>query len=114
MFLCMLAYCVEWHMRRDLAPLLFEDHDKPAARALRDCAADKAQCSEAARDKAATKRNADGEPVSSFKDLLANLATCMRNRIRLSTGTRDEFQMTTLPTSIQTRAFDLLGLTFKA
>jgi len=113
-FLCMLAYYVEWHMRRDLAPLLFEDHDKPAARALRDCAADKAQRSDAAREKAATKRNSDGDPVSSFKDLLANLATCTRNRIRLSTGSRDEFQMTTLPTSIQTRAFDLLGLAFKA
>src|SRR5450759_3514395 len=30
-FLCMLAYYVEWHMRQDLAPLLFDDDDKAAA-----------------------------------------------------------------------------------
>jgi hypothetical protein len=113
-FLCMLAYYVEWHMRRELAPLLFEDTDKQAARALRSCAADKAQRSESARAKAATKRNEDGDPVGNFKDLLANLATCTRNRIRPCAGTRDVFQMTTLPTAIQARAFELLGLTFKA
>jgi hypothetical protein len=113
-FLCMLAYYVEWHMRRELAPLLFEDTDKQAARALRSCAADKAQRSESARAKAATKRNEDGDPVGNFKDLLANLATCTRNRVRPCAGTRDEFQMTTLPTAIQARAFELLGLTFKA
>ena len=113
-FLCMLAYYVEWHMRRCLAPLLFEDHDKQAARALRDCAADKAMRSGAAEAKVASKRNEAGEPVSSFKDLLAHLATRTRNRIRPCAGTQDEFQLTAVPTAIQARAFELLGVTIKA
>jgi len=113
-FLCMLAYYVEWHMRRRLAPLLFEDHDKPAARALRDCAADKAVRSDAARAKAASKRNEAGERVSSFKDLLAHLATRTRNRVRPCAGTQDEFQLTAVPTAIQARAFELLGVAIKA
>ena len=32
-FLCMLAYYVEWHMRQGLAPLLFDDDDKAAGEA---------------------------------------------------------------------------------
>ncbi len=34
-FLCMLAYYVVWHMKRDLAPMLFKDDDPAAAAAER-------------------------------------------------------------------------------
>ncbi len=53
-FLCMLAYYVEWHMRGRLAPMLYEDHDRPAAEALRDTPVAKAQRSPAALAKSAT------------------------------------------------------------
>ena len=35
-FLCLLAYYVEWHMRRALAPILFEDEKLPEDRKRRD------------------------------------------------------------------------------
>src|SRR5215210_2821618 len=56
-FLCMLAYYVEWHMRRKLAPLLFDDHDKQRAQARRNSVVQPAQRSESADSKAATKHN---------------------------------------------------------
>ena len=42
-FLCMLAYYVEWHMRARLAPMLYDDDDKAAAEALRESPVAKAQ-----------------------------------------------------------------------
>jgi hypothetical protein len=106
-FLCMLAYYLEWHMRRDLAPILFHDHDRTAAEAQRLSPVAPARPSPAARRKAATKLTETGEPVTSFRSLLRHLACLTRNTVRLS---RDH--MTTLfpaPTSLQQRALDLLG-----
>ncbi len=64
-FLCLLAYYVEWHLRRALAPLLFEDDDPAGAAA-----------------KAAERRTAEGYPVHRFQTLLADLATLTRNTVR--------------------------------
>ena len=107
-FLCMLTYYVEWHMRQALAPILFDDHDRAAAEASRASPVAKAQPSPAAKRKVRTKRTDDGLPVHSFRTLLADLATIARNRV--SFGKAGEFTVTTRPTAIQQRALDLLGV----
>ena len=107
-FLCMLAYYVEWHMRQVLAPILFDDHDHEAAEASRSSPVSRAERSPAAKFKAATKRTNDGQPVHSFRTLLADLATLARNVV--SFGKAGELAMFTKPTKSQQRAFDLLGV----
>ena len=104
----MLAYHLEWHMRQALAPMLFDDHDRAAAEALRSSPVAKAQPSPAARRKAKTKRTDDGLPVHSFRTMLADLATLTRNTVRMA-GARTMVLLAT-PTQIQQRAFDLLGI----
>lgn len=80
--ICMLAYYVEWHMRRALAPLLFDDEHKDEAEALRESVVAKAQRSPQAKKKDKTERNADGEPVQSFRDVLKMLRGVAKNRIQ--------------------------------
>jgi Transposase DDE domain len=107
-FLCMLAYYLEWHMRQALAPMLFDDHDRAAAEAARASPVAKAQPSPAARRKAKTKHTDDGLPVHSFRTLLADLATLTRNTVRF--GRAASFPVLARPTELQRRALDLLGL----
>src|SRR5215467_5585688 len=107
-FLCMLAYHLEWHMRRALAPILFDDHDRAAGEALRSSPVAKAQPSPAAKRKAKTKRTDDGLPVHSFRTLLADLATLTRNTVRWANA--PAMVLLASPTQIQQRAFDLLGV----
>jgi hypothetical protein len=106
--LCMLAYYLEWHMRARLAPMLFDDHDRAAAEALRSSPVAKAQPSPAAKRKAKTKRTDDGLPVHSFRSLIADLATLTRNTVRF--GRAATFPLLATPTEIQRRALDLLGV----
>jgi transposase len=80
-FLCMLAYYLEWHMRRGLAPMLYDDTDKEAAEAQRDSVVAKAERSPVAITKQTTGRTEDGLPVHSFRTLLADLATLTRNTL---------------------------------
>ena len=108
--LCMLAYYVEWHMRRQLAPVLFDDHDPQAAQRQRESVVRAAQRSPAALAKAASKRTADDLPVHSFRGLLAELGTLTANQMRMT----DSGAMITLqsePTAVQQRCFELLGVT---
>ena len=107
-FLCMLAYYLEWHMRQALAPILFDDHDRAAAQAQRASPIAKANVSPAAARKAKTKRTEQGLPVHSFRSLLADLATLTRNQVRFGSG--ESFTMLATPTRVQQRAFDLLGI----
>jgi Transposase DDE domain len=107
-FLCMLAYYLEWHMRQALAPMLFEDHDRAAGEALRSSPVAKAEPSPAAGRKAKKKRTDDGQPVHSFRTLLADLATLTRNIVRF--GNTPETAVLASPTEIQQRVFDLLGV----
>jgi len=107
-FVCMLAYYVEWHMRRDLAPLLFDDHDHAAARAQRRSIVEPAQRSPSARAKARTKRTDDGQPVHSFRTLLADLGSIVRNTCKPTAINAPSFDKTTRPTPLQQRALDLL------
>jgi hypothetical protein len=109
-FLCMLAYHVEWHMRRRLAPILFQDDDREGAGAQRSSPVAKAEVSPAAKLKAASKRTADGLPVHSFATLLADLATLTLNRVHLKSSPNSTFMMTARPTAVQRRAFEFLDL----
>jgi hypothetical protein len=108
--LCMLAYYVEWHMRRALAPILFDDDDRETAEARRDSVVAPARRSERADAKAHTKRTESGEPVHSFKTLLRDLATIAKNRIQPKAPAVPAFDVVTKPTALQQRALDLLGV----
>jgi hypothetical protein len=106
-FLCMLAYYVEWHMRETLAPLLFDDDEKAAGEAQRTSVVAPAPRSPHAQRKAHTQRTDEGMPVHSFQTLLQDLATVAQNRIRFG-GSALETTMCTTPTPLQQRALDLL------
>ena len=107
-FLCTLAYYLQWHMRRALAPLLFDDHDRLAAAAARASPVAAAAVSPAARDKARSKRTADGQPVHSWRSLLADLATLTRNTVRF--GDAPPVTLLARPTPLQADVFHRLGL----
>jgi len=109
-FLCMLAYYLEWNLRARLAPMLYDDDDKEAAEALRASPVAKAERSPAALAKRATGRTEDGAPVHSFQSLLADLATLARNTIVTAIAPNRPFIVMTRPTPIQQKAFDLLGI----
>lgn len=111
--LCMLAYYVEWHMRQLLAPMLFDDDDKPQAQAARTSIVGPAQRSKAAQRKALTKQTSEGMKVHSFQTLLGDLATVVKNKIQPKDKNIAAFDMLTQPTEIQQRAFDLLGVILK-
>jgi transposase len=108
--LCMLAYYVEWHMRRALAPLLFDDDDRDAARAQRRSIVAPALRSARAQRKATTKRTDHGAPLHSFQTLLHDLATVAKNRIQPKDSAAPAFDVITRPTALQQSAFDLLGV----
>ena len=107
-FLCMLAYYVEWHLREAWCELLFADEDQ-AAKQTRDPVAP-AQRSDAAKAKAAAHTLDDGSPAHSFATLLAELSTIVRNTCRAPAVTQNPatFQATTLPNPKQQRAPELI------
>ena len=108
-FLCMLAYYVEWHMRKKLAPILFDDHERAEAERDRKSIVAPAPRSKVAARKDQSKRTDDDEPVHSFRTLLADLGTLAKNRVRVH-GSSEEFYVMTQPTAPQTRALNLLGV----
>lgn len=112
-FLCMLAYYLEWHMRRALAPILFDDHDKAAAAAERASVVAPARRSAAARRKAARKRTDDGLPVLSFRSLIADLATVTRNTMAMPDNPDATFVLYPELTPLQANAFERLGTALK-
>jgi len=107
-FLCMLAYYVEWHMRQQLAPILFDDHQRTEAEQSRDSVVAPAPRSRAAHRKDFEKRTEDGVAVESFQTLLANLGTLTKNRVRLQGSDGAEFYVLAQPTPLQHRALSLL------
>ncbi len=109
-FLCLLAYYVEWHLRAAWSPLLFQDEELPQARQTRDAVAP-AQSSAKAKAKKADRQTADGLPVQSFDSLLMHLATRTRNFCRLSSRPSGVgLTQVTEPTPLQSRAMELLDL----
>jgi Transposase DDE domain len=113
-FLCMLSYYVEWHMRRALAPMLFDDEDKDAALASRASPVAKAPRSERAKAKDAGKRRADGEPVHSFHTLIADLGTLCLNEVAAANNPSYVLTMATRATLLQQKALDLLDVSLAA
>ena len=107
-FLCMLAYYVEWHMREAWRELMFADEDQ-AAKATRDPVAP-AKRSKAAQRKAATRTLDDGTPAHSFATLLAELSTIVRNTCRTPNAEQNEqtFEITTTANPKQRRAIELI------
>jgi transposase len=109
-FLCMLAYYIKWHMRRALAPILFEDEDLPKNRKHRDPVLP-AKPSAAAKAKRSMHRTEDGLEVHSFETLMAELASRGRSSYRIkSDPLGPSFKQLSEPTPVQARAFELLGL----
>src|SRR6516225_6329149 len=94
-FLCMLAYYLEWHMRQRLAPMLYDDTEKDAAQALRASVVAKAERSASAITKQTTGRTEDGLPVHSFRTLLADLATLTRNTLVTALDPQHTLTLTT-------------------
>ena len=109
-FLCMLAYYVEWHMRERLKPILFDDEYLDEASASRASPVDKAVRSRHAKAKDVTKRADDGLPLHSFRTLLQDLSTLAYNVTTTHLNPDAKIVVTTRPTPIQDKAFKLLGL----
>ena len=107
-FLCMLAYYVEWHLIEAWRPLLFADEDQ-GAKATRDPVAP-AQRSSAALEKIHTHVGVDGQPVHSLRTLIAELATLVRNTCRTPAALAHPatFDILTTPSALQRRAFELI------
>lgn len=110
-FLCMLAYYVEWHMRQRLAPLLYDDNDRETAEAERESVVGPAKPSPSAARKVRTGTTESGFPVQSFRSLLSDLATIARNTCAPTNAPSYTFTITTMPTPIQSEALNLLNLT---
>jgi len=109
-FLCLLAYYVEWHMRKALAPLLFDDEELPEMRKTRH-AVRPAKASLSALKKKTTRLTPEGLVVQSFSTLLAELGTRCRHRVRIGTDpAQPSFSQVTDLTPVQARAFQLLRL----
>ena len=109
-FLCMLALYLEWHMRRALAPMLFQDDDPDGAKATRKTPVEPAQPSDVAKRKAATKRCADGLPTHSFRTLLADLATVTLNEMHVKDKPECVLPIVTQLSDVQQKAFNLLTI----
>src|ERR1700752_4702373 len=109
-FVCMLAYYLEWHMRQRLAPMLYDDTDKEVAEAQRSSVVAKAGRSPAAVTKQTTGRTEDGLPVHSFRTLLADLATLTQNTLVTAIAPAQPFTLTARPTPIQQKPRALLAL----
>jgi len=108
-FLCMLAYYVEWHMRDVWRELMFADEDQ-AAKLVRDPVAP-AQRSDAAMKKVLSRTLDDGSPVHSYATLMAELATIVRNTCRTPGGAVDAptFEIITTPNHTRKRALELVN-----
>lgn len=107
-FLCMLAYYVEWHMKQALAPILFQDEDETA---VNWDGVSPVKRSKTALSKASRKKTSDNLPVHSFSTLMEDLGTITLNTIRSNFEGADLiFSKMTQPTPVQQKAMDLLGV----
>lgn len=109
-FLCMLAYYVQWHMRARLKPMLFDDEYLDEASATRASPVAKAVRSEEAKAKDASKLAEDGLPLHSFRTLLEDLGTLSYTITHTALNPQAKIILTSRPTPVQEKAFKLLGL----
>jgi transposase len=109
-FLCLLAYYVEWHLRRAWAPLLFEDEERNEERQRRDPILP-AEPSASAQAKKRSHQTAEGLPVHSFQTLLGALASRARVTYELKSGdSKLIVKQEPKPTPLQARAYELVSL----
>jgi hypothetical protein len=109
-FLCLLAYYVEWQLRQAWKPLLLDDEELAEQRQHRDPVAPAAP-SDSAKAKKAVRLTEDGLPIHSFTSLIAELATRCRNRCRLKSDPHSPIiRQNTTPTQLQARALELIRL----
>lgn len=104
LFICMLAYYLEWHLREAWAELTFRDERPPE----QDDPVAKAKRSGAAAEKASRKRTARGEAPHSFEDLIAELSLRTRNTVRIGESGAG-FERLSEPSPVQARALALVG-----
>ena len=112
-FLCMLAYYVEWHMREALKPILFDDTQVAQRRAQRITAVAPRKRSPSATQKADTKVTNTGIAVQSFRSLMKDLGTLTMNTM-CATGREEKFVLYASPTRVQAEVFKLLGVPIMA
>ncbi|MGA1685365.1 MAG: IS1634 family transposase [Gemmobacter sp.] len=110
-FLCMLAYYVEWHLREAWAPLLFHEHDAAGAEAERISPVQAAAVSPATQRKRAIRRTETGLPVVDYAGLMQHLATLTLNIVAVPKAPDAAFTMLAKPTPLQAAALELLGAT---
>ena len=108
-FLCMLAYYIEWHLRELWAPILFRDHDREAALQGRISPVASADISDAAKRKRGRRRSDDDLPLTSFGGLIDHLATLTLNLIASPQAPNATIVLTAKPTPLQNKALELLG-----
>jgi len=120
-FLCVLAYYVEWHLRRAWAPLLFQDEERWEQRQQRDPVRS-AEPSISAQRKKQSHETAEGLPVHSFQTLIAELASRARVTYAFkpqkqgeetkekTNSTNATFKQVSEPTPVQARAYELIRL----
>ena len=107
-FLCMLVYYVEWHLKQAWSPLLFVDEHLAEHRAERDAVAS-AETPDEVKAKKAARQTADGLELHSFRTLIAKLGNQSRNTCEFGEGT-STVCLTKLsePSPTQSKAFDLV------
>jgi Transposase len=108
-FLCLLSYYVEWHMRKALSSVLYQDEEKETLE--RDDPVSPAKVSDLSQKKKSRGKTEANWTVYDWKSLILELGTCCRNKCVVETGdSRGEFVQTTLRTPFQEHVFNLLGL----
>ncbi len=111
-FLCMLAYYVQWHMQQRLAPMLFAEDDPEGK--MRKSVVQAARRSASAEQKARTRRTATGQKDLSFASLMSHLATLCKHKVSSQTpGKHESFTTLGRLSKLQVRAFELLAIKMK-
>lgn len=109
-FLCMLAYYIEWHLREAWAPILFHDHDREAAQQDRVSPVASADISDAAKRKRGRRHTDGGLPLTSFGGLINHLATLTLNLVASPHAANATIVLAAKPTPLQNKALQLLGI----
>ena len=109
-FLCMLAYYVEWQMKQKLAPLLFAEEDRDGAEKARKDIVSPAVPSEATKKKAVSHRTEENLPVQTFGGLIKDLGTLVKNVMQAGKNESARFSMLTTATPLQKKALELLDV----
>ena len=108
-FLCMMAYYIEWHLREAWAPILFHDHERAEAEKERASPVAALEVSAAAKRKRGSRRSDDGLPITSFGDLMRHLGTMTLNEVASPQAPSAAITLSATPTALQNKAFALLN-----